>query len=71
MRVDGENLGPGTHQQNILVADVTEQRLTAEFTRCDALREIWPGGRGLRFSHVHSLHGTGERSAAFEAVEAL
>ena len=30
MRVDGENLKPGTYQQNILIADVTEQGLAAE-----------------------------------------
>src|ERR1700730_15782293 len=30
MRVDGENLRPGTYQQNILIADVTEQGLAAE-----------------------------------------
>jgi hypothetical protein len=30
MRVDGENLRPGTYQQNILIADVTKQCLPAE-----------------------------------------
>jgi hypothetical protein len=30
MRVDGKNLRPGTYQQNILIADVTEQGLAAE-----------------------------------------
>ena len=32
MRVDGEDLKPGTHQQNILIADMTEQGLAAEVT---------------------------------------
>jgi hypothetical protein len=48
MRVDGENLRSGTHQQNILIADMSEQCLAGEF---NALGEIRPGGWGLRFSH--------------------
>ena len=32
MRIDGENLGPGAHQQNILIADMAEQGLAGEVT---------------------------------------
>src|SRR5436853_1900112 len=62
MRVDGENLGPRTHQQDILIADVTEQRPATEVT-CHALCEIRPG-RGLRFGHGRSLQPNRDGSAA-------
>src|SRR6185312_7090735 len=38
MRIDGENLRPGAHQQNLLIADVTDQGFAAELAWCDALR---------------------------------
>ena len=63
MRVDGENLRPGAHQQDLLVADMAEQGLAAEFAWCDALREIRPGRRGLLFSHGYSLHADVEATA--------
>src|SRR5437868_7223037 len=62
MRVDGENLGPRAHQQDVLVADVTEHGLAAEIA-CHALCEIGSGG-GLRFSHGVSLQRNREASAA-------
>jgi hypothetical protein len=32
MGVDGENLGPGAHQQDLLIADMAEQGLAAELS---------------------------------------
>jgi hypothetical protein len=55
MGVDGKNLGIGAHQQDRLIADMPEQGLAGKFTQRDAVREIRPGRRGLRFSHVYSL----------------
>jgi hypothetical protein len=40
MRIDGENLGAGAHQQNVLIADVAEQAFAGEAIYCNALSEI-------------------------------
>jgi hypothetical protein len=51
MRVDREDIWAGAHQQNFLVADMTEQDLAGEFGQVDAQRQIRTGGRGLFISH--------------------
>src|SRR5881392_885369 len=50
MRVDGENLRTGPHQNDILITDVPEQGVGGELAQCDALDEIRASGR-LLFSH--------------------
>ena len=50
MRVDGENLRTGPHQNDILIADVPQQGVGGELAQCDALDEIRASGR-LLFSH--------------------
>ena len=40
MRVDGEDIRPRAHQQNVFVANMAEQGLSGEFGRPDAQRQI-------------------------------
>jgi hypothetical protein len=54
MRIDRENLGSGSHQQDILITNVAEQSLGGEVGQRDTLCKIWPGGRSLLFSHIIS-----------------
>ena len=52
MRVDGEDVRPRAHQQNVFLADMAEQGLAGEFGQLDAQRQIRSGRWGLFISHV-------------------
>ena len=52
MRVDGEDVRPRAHQQNVFLADMAEQGLAGEFGQLDAQRQIRSGRCSLFISHV-------------------
>jgi hypothetical protein len=52
MRVDREYLAFRTHQQDMLIADMPQQRLAGEIVSGYAFGEIRPGRGRLFVSHV-------------------
>ncbi len=55
MRVDGEDIRPRAHQQNVFAADMAEQGFAVEFGQLDTQRQIRSGRWGLFIGHNFPL----------------
>jgi hypothetical protein len=53
MRIDGEKLRAGAHQQDVLIANMTEQEFAGKVNLRNALSEIRTRGRRMLFCHVN------------------